>query len=149
MKSIQEVAGELHTVCIEYQQERITWGEIEDGDERIKRMIQLANTSDVYYESLIWFCWDFQHSPYTIAHIETAKYTMFYREWYSGIWRWFRTYPRAIELVERAIEEHATDQDLEQFKFSLKRFIVLALEKELAVIFQEVKIYILEVYREQ
>lgn len=146
-KSICEIAGELHSICIDYQQGRLLWDEIKD--ERIQKMISLANASDVYYESLVWFCWDFQHSPYSIAHIETAKYTMFYREWYSGVWRWFRTYPRAIELVERAIEQHGTLQDLVQFKFSLKRFIVLALEKELDDIFQEVKAYILEVYRER
>lgn len=100
----------------------------------------------MYYEALTTFCLqiaDLPHSP-TEGKFSTYKIPA---NWHS-VWRWFTTHPDAVCLTNRVIEANAEPENLEQFSFKLSWFIQLALEKELAVICQATKNYILEVRRE-
>jgi hypothetical protein len=148
MKSIEKLAGHISRQCVAVKCGQLSWEDIED--ERMQKIIALANASEVYYEKVIDFCWHVEVSAPFFKVDDIARYRHTLRSNDAGkAWYWFRTHPEAIHFVERAIEKHAESTDLAQFSFRLQRFILLALEAELDLVFQAVKDYILEVCQEE
>ena len=145
MKSIREISRTLGNLCVAVGESKHLWNGIED--DRIQSILALCGSSEVYHQALVSFCLDIADLPYSPTEGAFSTYKM-RADWYSA-WKWFTTHPDAVCLVDRAIESNAAPENLEQFNFKLSWFITLALEKELTVICQATKKYILEVCQEQ
>lgn len=145
MKSIREVARSLGNACTAVDKDKQLWSKIKD--ERIQAILALCGGCEVYREELITFCFNIAYLAYSPTEGAFSTYKI-PASWHSA-WKWFTTHPDAVCLTNRAIEANAEPENLEQFSFELSWFMQLALEKELAVICQATKNYILEACREQ
>lgn len=143
-KSVYEIALELECLAVGVKCERYESADI--TDKRVRDIIALAK-NDLFHESLCVLCRDIAQGYCKIDGTSVNNYDPLYHVQSGDIWRWFRRYPNAVQLVERAIGQHLTPEIQQEFK--LERFVLIALDQEYAKVCQAVKNYILEAYEEQ